>query len=320
MTELPLISLIVPFYNEGDSVETFARIIGPVIDSVPDTCWEIICINDGSHDDTLEHLLALAQSDKRYRVIDFSRNFGKEAALTAGLDDARGNATVIMDSDLQDPPELIGEMVERWRNGAEVVLARRIDRSADSHAKRVTASWFYKIYNFLAKDQIPENVGDFRLIDQSVVEALKRFPERQRFMKGLFSWVGFRTETVDYIRPRRLEGQTKLPPLALWNLALDGITSFSTLPLRAWSYLGACGAFLAFVYGVFILIRTLITGNDTPGYASLFCTVIFLGSVQILSIGVLGEYIGRIYMETKHRPVYITRRIYQRDGEKADDI
>ncbi|MFT8642245.1 MAG: glycosyltransferase family 2 protein [Acetobacter orientalis] len=305
-----LVSLIVPCYNESRTVEFFSKTITPILDGVRGVAWEIICVDDGSDDDTLTRLLRLAENDARYRIIELSRNFGKEAAITAGIDEARGASAIVLDADLQDPPELIPQMIGEWRAGAEVVVGRRIDRSSDSLLKRTTASWFYSIHNKLSKPKIPKNVGDFRLIDRCVIEALKALPERQRFMKGLFAWVGFKTVTIDYVRQPRTVGSSKFSGFALWNLALEGFTSFSTLPIRVWTYVGSFGAFLALMYGLFIACRTLLVGNSVPGYSSLFFAVVFLGSVQIMSVGMLGEYIGRIYIEAKGRPIYIIRKIY----------
>ena len=305
-----LISLIVPCYNESEAIGPFVTEVTPLLDAIPDTEWEIVCVDDGSRDDTLEKLITLATTDPRFKVVEFSRNFGKEAAMTAGLDAARGDAVIPMDADLQDPPELISEMVAAWRAGAEVVLARRIDRSTDSALKRQTAAGFYKLHNALSHTKIPENVGDYRLMDRVVVEALKTLPERQRFMKGLFAWVGFRTVTIDYVRPARAAGTTKFSGFKLWNFALEGFTSFSTAPLKIWTYLGIAGAALTLLYAALILLRTLFFGSAVPGYASLFVAITFFGSVQLISIGLLGEYIGRIYMEAKQRPCYIIRKTY----------
>ena len=215
-----------------------------------------------------------------------------------------------LDADLQDPPELIPEMIAVWRRGAEVVLAKRADRRSDSPAKRRGAQLFYRFHNWLSDVPIPENAGDFRLMDRQVVEALKRLPERQRFMKGLFAWVGFKSATVEYVRPPRAAGSSRFSGWRLWNLALEGITSFSTVPLRIWTYVGLLCAFLTFVYGFYIIVRTLIYGVDVPGYASLFVAVLMLGSLQIVSIGILGEYLGRVYLESKQRPAYVVRREY----------
>ncbi|GBR48493.1 glycosyltransferase family 2 protein [Gluconobacter roseus] len=304
------LSLIVPFYNEEAAISYFVQGILPVLEDIPETDWEIICVDDGSSDGTLHELIALSENDRRFRVLELSRNFGKEAALTAGIDAATGDAVIIIDADLQDPPEIIPQMLQFWRDGAEVVLGKRIDRSTDSVLKRKTASWFYSLHNRLAHIQIPENVGDFRLMDRCVVDALRRLPERQRFMKGLFAWVGFRTVTIDYVRAPRAAGMTKFSGYSLWNFALEGFTSFSSVPIRLWTYLGTLGALVAILYALFIVFRTIIWGNPVPGYASLFVAIIFFSSVQIISIGMLGEYIGRIYMETKQRPIYVLRRTY----------
>jgi glycosyltransferase involved in cell wall biosynthesis len=286
----------------------------PCLEAVDGVTWEIVCVDDGSTDATLAALLAAQSEDARFRIIELSRNFGKEAALTAGLDAARGDAVIPIDADLQDPPELIAEMVAAWRGGAEMVLARRSDRSSDGILKRETAKWFYALHNRLSKTKIPVNVGDFRLMDRVVVDALKRLPERQRFMKGLFAWVGFRTVTIDYVRAERAAGATKFSGLALWNFALEGLTSFSTTPLKIWTYLGAASALATGAYGVFIIVHTILLGNRVPGYASLFTAVMFFGSVQLMSIGLLGEYIGRIYIESKQRPTYIVRKSYGGKG------
>jgi glycosyltransferase involved in cell wall biosynthesis len=305
-----LISLVVPCYNEAEVIAGFCARVLPVLAAIPGTEWEIICVDDGSADNTLVQLVALAGQHKGMRVIEFSRNFGKEAALTAGIDAARGEAVIPIDADLQDPPALIAQMVAAWEAGAEVVLARRTDRATDGVLKRQTAAWFYRLHNRVSKTQIPENVGDFRLIDRVVVDALKQLPERQRFMKGLFAWVGFKTVTIDYARGSREGGTSKFSGLALWNFALEGITSFSTLPLKIWTYFGAAGAVGSLGYALFIMVRTILAGSSVPGYASTFVAVLFFGSVQLMSIGLLGEYIGRIYLETKQRPTYLIRKTY----------
>ena len=302
------VSLVIPFYNEEKTVAAFHAGIAPVLDGVEGIHFEVVCVDDGSRDGTLAGLLALQERDSRFCVIELSRNFGKEAALTAGIDAATGDAVIPLDADLQDPPALIPELIAQWRSGAEVVLARRVNRSADTVLKRKSAEWFYRVHHLLSGVTLPDNVGDFRLMDRAVVEALKTLPERQRFMKGLFAWVGFRTVAIDYVRPARAEGATKFSGWKLWDFAVEGITSFSTVPLKIWTYIGGCGALLTFVYAVYIVLRTLIRGVDVPGYASLLVAILFLGSLQLISIGVLGEYIGRIYMETKQRPTYIVRR------------
>lgn len=302
------VSIITPFYNEGSNVERFYSEITSICDKISDTDFEVICIDDGSEDATLEQLIALTYKDARFRVVELSRNFGKEAALTAGLDASRGDAVIPMDADLQDPPELIGAMIEKWRNGAEIVLARRVDRSSDSFLKRKTAELFYRLHNSVSTIQIPENVGDFRLLDRIAVDAIKQLPERQRFMKGIFTWVGFKTESLDYVRKPRLSGDTKFSGFKLWNFALEGLTSFSAIPLKLWSYIGGLGAVVTLFYAFYIIARTLILGVDIPGYASLLVAILFFGSLQLIGLGMLGEYISRIYMETKNRPLYLVRK------------
>jgi glycosyltransferase involved in cell wall biosynthesis len=304
------VSIITPFYNEGEGIDYFYESLSKVLNEISDLDFEVVCIDDGSHDNTLDKLISLTEKDSRFQVVELSRNFGKEAALTSGIDVATGDAVIPIDADLQDPPELIQEMIEQWKQGAEVVLARRVDRSSDSFFKRGTSSIFYRVHNHLSSIQLPENVGDFRLMDRIVVEGLKQLPERHRFMKGLFAWVGFETVTLDYVRDPRKAGSTKFSGLKLWNFALEGFTSFSTIPLKLWTYIGGIGALVTFFYASFIIVRTIIYGIDIPGYASLLVVVLFFGSLQLISVGILGEYIGRIYMETKNRPVYLIKKRY----------
>ena len=304
------LSLVVPVYNETETVGLFLNEVGKVFKDQPGVDVEIVFVNDGSTDDTLEQLLICQRTDSRVRIVDLSRNFGKEAALTAGLQAAAGQVVVPIDVDLQDPPELILEMIAKWREGYEVVLAKRANRDSDTWAKRASASWFYKIHNKMADPQLPENVGDFRLMDRCVIEALNDLPESRRFMKGLFAWVGFRTTYVEYTRLERIAGTTKFNGWRLWNFALEGVTSFSTDPLRIWTYLGFGVSFISFLFATFIGLRVLIYGADVPGYASLMVAVTFLGGLQLMGIGVIGEYLGRTYLESKRRPVYLIRRVY----------
>jgi glycosyltransferase involved in cell wall biosynthesis len=308
----PLLSLVVPFYNESAAVACFFQRITPILAALDTLAYEIVCINDGSADDTLAQLIAIAERDRRVRVIDLSRNFGKEAALTAGLNEALGDAVIPIDADLQDPPEVIPLLVEQWRNGYEVVLAKRANRDSDSYMKRKTAGMFYRLYNAVSDIKLPENVGDFRLVDRQVLDALKQLPENRRFMKGLFAWVGFKTVTVEYAREARSAGESKFSGWRLWNFALEGITSFSTVPLRWWTYFGSAISLFAFIYGLVIIFKTLIHGIDMPGYASILTVVLFLGGIQLIGIGVLGEYVGRTYLESKGRPIYLIRRRYQK--------
>lgn len=308
-----LVSLVVPFHNEASGAKAFFERVAAVISSLPEYRFEIIAINDGSRDATLQELLAAHKIYGNVHVVDFSRNFGKEAALTAGLDRASGDAVIPIDSDLQHPPELITEMLAKWRDGAEVVLARRNDRLTDGKLQKLSANFFYRIHNRISDIDIPPDVGDFRLMDKAVVTSLRQLPENRRFMKGLFAWVGFRTVTVHYDVAPRTQGMSSFNLWKLWNFALEGITSFSTAPLRIWTYVGAFASFLALLYAFIIIVKTLVSGVDMPGYASLMVAVLFFGGIQLIGIGVLGEYIGRIYSEVKRRPVYIVREEHARD-------
>ncbi len=310
-----LVSVVAPFYNESEGVEAYYKEICAVCATMPEHDFELVCVDDGSRDDTLARLLALVERDPRVHVVELSRNFGKEAALTAALEAAKGDAVIPIDADLQDPAELIPLLIQEWAKGADVVLARRADRSSDSFAKRFSASLFYSLQSRLSEVPIPSNVGDFRLMDRSVVDALHQLPERQRFMKGIFAWVGFRTTVVEYARQPRTLGSSKFSGWKLWNFALEGITSFSSIPLKAWTYIGGICACITLSYALFIVTRTLIYGVDVPGYASVLVSVLFFGSLQLISVGLLGEYVGRIYMESKQRPVYIVRKSYR----KRDD-
>jgi polyisoprenyl-phosphate glycosyltransferase len=280
-----------------------------------DCRFEIVFIDDGSSDATRVRLRALVQQDRRVRAVLLSRNFGKEAALSAGLDAARGDAVIPLDVDLQDPPELIVEMVARWREGFPVVLARRGDRRSDGLMKRASANWFYRIHNRMAEVPLPDNVGDFRLLDRRVVEVLRSLPESRRFMKGIFAWAGFDSAVVEYVRPQREAGASRFTPWRLWNLALEGITSVSTAPLRIWTYVGTAIAGIAMFYAVFIVARVLWQGVDVPGYASLITVVLFLGGLQLIGLGVIGEYIGRIHLESKRRPVYVIDEVYEQRSD-----
>lgn len=305
------LSLVIPVFNEAETVHLFSDRVVQVFSAHTDIRAELVFVNDGSSDDTLERLMAIQATNPSVRIVDLSRNFGKEAALTAGLQAASGQVIVPIDVDLQAPPELILEMIAKWREGFEVVLGRRVHRGSDSWAKRASAGWFYRIHNKIADPQIPPNVGDFRLMDRSVVDAINALPESRRFMKGLFAWVGFRTAYVDYARPERIAGTTKFNGWRLWNFALEGITSFSTDPLRIWTYLGMLVSFLSLLFAASIVLKVLIHGVDVPGYASLMVAVTFLGGLQLIGIGVIGEYLGRTYLESKRRPVFLVRRIYE---------
>lgn len=310
-----LISIVVPVHNEAGGIEPFLARTRPIVEAVtaplaPAATFEILFVDDGSTDGTLGELQAARAADPRIRIVELSRNFGKDVALAAGLQHAAGSAVIPMDVDLQDPPEVIPQLVERWLAGYDVVSARRADRSSDSWLKRATAQAFYRVFNRMAERPILADAGDFRLLSRTVVDELNRFPERARFMKALYAWVGFRHCHVDYVREDRHSGQTKWRYWRLWNFAIDGITSSTTAPLRIWSYLGAITALIAFAYAGFLVLRTLVLGVDVPGYASLMVIVLMLGGVNLLSLGIIGEYLGRTYTEVKGRPLYIVRRLH----------
>lgn len=304
-----VLSVVVPIFNEAESIGEFYRQVKIVLDGLKEP-WEIVCVNDGSSDATLSHLTSLHHADSRVKVVNLSRNFGKEIALTAGIDHACGQAIIPIDADLQDPPELIGVLVAKWREGYDIVNATRRTRDGENWLKRTTAGAFYNVLEKMADIPIPRNTGDFRLLSRPAVNALKSMPERTRFMKGLFAWVGFKQTAVLYDRAPRHAGLSKWNYWRLWNFAIDGIASFSTAPLKLSTYFGLCVALLAFLYALFLVGRILLYGIDVPGYASLMVVVLFLGGIQLITLGVLGEYLGRIYAETKRRPLYIVRDYY----------
>jgi len=303
------LSIICPCFNEEGTIKIFLEKLIPIMQDIQRS-YEIIFVNDGSTDDTLNVLLKAKSKNSQIRILNLSRNFGKEAALTAGLEHAMGEVVIPIDADLQHPPEIIIELIKKWEDGFDVVVAKRTVRTGEGVIKKLTAKYFYKFHNQISDVEIPYNIGDFRLMSRKVIEALKRLPENQRFMKGLFAWVGFNTAVVEYEQAPRAAGKTCYNGWKLWNFALDGITSFSTLPLRIWMYIGFLISFLSFLYGSAIVINTLILGVDTPGYASMITVILFLGGIQLIGIGILGEYIGRIYKETKRRPLYIIEKEY----------
>ena len=302
------VSLIVPVFNEEQAINLFYQAVRREL-RLERIEVEIVLINDGSTDRTAEQAMALAQADDQVMLINFSRNFGKEPALFAGLEYATGDAVIPMDVDLQDPISVFPLLIEQWQKGADVVLAKRRNRASDSYLKRHTASLFYHLLNRISYTRIEENVGDFRLMDRKVVDVIRALPEHQLFMKGVLSWAGFNSVVVEYERARRVAGDSKFNGWKLWNLALEGVTSFSTVPLRLWTYVGGCVSIFAVLYAVYMVLDKIFFGNSVPGYPSLMTAILFLGGVQLIGIGILGEYIGRIYIEAKHRPRYVVKDI-----------
>ena len=300
------LSVIIPIYNEQSSIRPFLGRLVPLLEAAaPD--YEVVCVNDGSTDQTLALLVAGWKTNPRFRIIDLSRNFGKEVAVTAGIDFATGDAVIPLDADLQDPPELIPEMVAKWREGYDMVIAVRGDRRGDPIARRGMTDLFYRLASSLSDVPIPPHAGDFRLMDRRVVEALKRMPEHTRFLKGMFAWLGFRQAVIMYDRPARIAGSSKWRFWTLWNFALEGLFSFTTLPLRIWSYLGLLLALASSVYIFVVIAHTLINGVEVPGYVSIVVLVLFFSGLNMVGIGILGEYIGRIFIEVKRRPLYVVR-------------
>ena len=303
-----LISIVVPAFNEQEVLDEFHRRLSAVLGGV-DLPHEIVFVNDGSTDATLERMRAIQAADPNVAILDLSRNFGKEIAMTAGLDYANGDAVVIIDADLQDPPELIPAMIDQWRNGYHVVYAQRREREGETWLKRSTAHAFYRLMQLFGPVRLPLDTGDFRLMSRDAVNGLLRLRERHRFMKGLFAWVGFRHTAVLYDREPRHAGTTKWNYGKLLNLSIEGFTSFTVAPLRVSMYLGLVTALLAFVYGAWILFKTLVYGDPVRGYPTIMVTMLFMGGVQLIALGVIGEYLGRVFNETKQRPLYLIQTL-----------
>lgn len=297
------LSVVVPAYNEQPVLPEFHARLSRVLD-VLQCQAEIVYVNDGSRDDTLQVMRLLRAQDPRVAIVDLSRNFGKEIALTAGLDHASGDGVIVIDADLQDPPELIPQLVCKWREGFDIVYAKRTVREGESFLKRATAFLFYRVMQRMSRVQIPEDTGDFRLLSRRAVDSLKQLREHHRFMKGLFAWIGYPQVAVPYQREPRFAGNSKWNYWKLWNFALEGITAFTIVPLKIATYIGFVVALGAFLYGVFFLLRTLIFGNPVPGYPSLMVVILFLSGIQLFFTGVIGEYLGRVFNETKRRPLY----------------
>jgi glycosyltransferase involved in cell wall biosynthesis len=303
-----LLSIVAPAYNEAENIDEFySRILESTKDLNLDI--EIIYVNDGSLDKTIDVIYKQKENNDHITAIDLSRNFGKEIALTAGLDYSSGDAVVVIDTDLQDPPELIPKLVENWNDGYDVVNAKRIKREGESSLKKITSYIYYRVLFRLSDISIPKDIGDFRLLDRKALDALLKLREKHRYMKGLFVWVGFKQKEIEYEREARFKGKTKLNLLSLFNLAFDGLTSFSIMPLRLASIIGFLSAVTGFLYGAIIVIKTIFFHEPVAGFTSLVVLITFFGGIQLLSIGIIGEYIGRIFNETKNRPLYVVKNI-----------
>lgn len=315
---VPTVTLIVPVYNEEESVLGFLETLSPIIEQLSAQArLDILFVNDGSRDGTERVIMTAAKTRGYITLLNLSRNFGKEAALFAGMSHAHGDAVIPLDVDLQDPPQIIVEMVLRWIAGAKVVNARRSRRDGDSRLKTVTANAFYRIFNALADQPIPHDVGDFRLFDREVVDAICQMGERTRFNKALFSWVGFEAEEVTFDRPARFAGKTSWSYWKLWKLAWDGIFASSTVPLRIWTYIGFFLALASLIYSLVVFIRTLFFGVDVPGYASTVILILIFGGMNMFALGIIGEYVGRIYTEVQQRPIFIVRSHHR--GPQGED-
>ncbi len=303
------LSIVTPIYNEAANLDEFFRRLLAVLERLA-VSYEVVCVDDGSTDETLARLLERRAQDPNVKILSLSRNFGKEVALSAGIEHSCGAAVIPIDCDLQDPPELIEEMIAQWRLGYDVVYATRHARPGDGLAKRLSARMFYRLLDAVSEVPIPSDAGDFRLLDRRVVDALLRLPERSRFMKGLFAWVGFKQTELSFERVGRNAGSSAWTYWRLWNFALDGVTSFSSLPLKIWSYVGLVISLLAFAYALFLAVFKLARGIDVPGYTSLMVVVLFLAGIQLITLGVIGEYLGRVFTEVKHRPLYLLREAH----------
>jgi glycosyltransferase involved in cell wall biosynthesis len=300
----PVVSIVAPAYNEAKNLAAFVQAITPILDGLGEP-WEIVFVDDGSRDDTLGLLLAARAQDSRIKIVGLARNFGKDVALSAGLAHARGRAVIPIDCDLQHPPSLIPDLVARWRAGADMVIALRTRRTEEGFVRRTTAGLYYSLMRRMSNVDIPRNAGDFRLLDRKIVDVINQMPERCRFMKGIFAWPGFKTETVEFQASARAGGRSTWSVWKLWRFALDGLFSFSTVPLKLWTYLGAGFATAAFIYLVITLVQKIVFGIAAPGYASLLIVLLFFGGLLLLSNGIQGEYIARIFEEVKGRPLFV---------------
>ncbi|PVE25511.1 glycosyltransferase [Microvirga sp. KLBC 81] len=310
----PKLSVIIPVHNESANIRPLCERLFPVLNRIG-LAWEVVFVDDGSRDDTLEVIRSMSETEPRIGAVSFSRNFGKEIAIAAGLDHARGDAVVIMDADLQHPPEMIEAFVERWQQGYDMVYGQRTDRSDETRVKRGFAHLFYRLFSRFGEISLPEGAGDFRLIDRKGVDVLRTLGEKARFSKGLYAWIGFRGAGVPFVVEERRFGTSKWSFRKLFRFAFDGIAAFSTVPLRIWTYLGFLISFLSIATAAFFLVRTLLFGTDLPGFPSLIVSIMFFSGIQLMSLGIIGEYVGRIFAEVKRRPLYV---VAERIGATAE--
>jgi len=308
----PALSVVVPCYNEAAGITAFHARLTPVMAHLA-LAWEVIYVNDGSHDATWTRMEALYAADPHVVLVNLSRNFGKEVATTAGLDHARGQGVVVIDADLQDPPEVIPELVAGWQDGFDMVYAQRRSRAGETWLKKHTAKLFYSVMQSVGRVRLPRDTGDYRIMSRRAVDALLQLREQHRFMKGLFAWIGYPSKAVPYDRAPRLAGSSSWSYWRLWDLAVEGITGFTVVPLKLATYMGLAAAVFAMLFGSGLILNTLIRGNQVPGYPSLMVVILFMGGVQLMTLGVIGEYLGRVFNETKRRPLYFVERLHRRE-------
>jgi glycosyltransferase involved in cell wall biosynthesis len=316
MRPVKIISILIPAYNEQEVLEQLYHRLGKLANDNNGYDFEFLFVNDGSRDKTLEIIKEYAETDGRIAYVNLSRNYGKEIAMIAGLDHVTGDAAVIIDADLQDPPELIPKMIKFWEDGFDDVYAKRNSREGETWFKKVSSRWYYKILQKTTRIKIQKDTGDFRLLDRRCIEALKKIRESQRYTKGMFSWIGYKKKEITYDRDPRAAGETKWNYVKLINFAIDGITSFTTAPLRLSSFFGILVSFIAFIFILVVIIKTILFGDPVAGYPSLMAVILFLGGLQLLSLGIIGEYIGRIFIETKGRPLYFVEEYHHKKASK----
>jgi polyisoprenyl-phosphate glycosyltransferase len=313
------LTLIIPVFNEGANIERLIARLTPIVENLK-IQYEILFIDDGSADDTLHRIKQLAASNPHIRAVSFSRNFGKDIAIAAGLEHTKGNAAILMDADLQHPPEMIETFIAKWVEGYDMVYGQRVDRASDGHMRRALTHSFYHLFERFGEVKLPDGAGDFRLLDRKVIDAIRQMPERARFSKGLYAWVGFKSVGVPFEVAHRVDGVSKWGFRKLFRFAFDGITSFSSAPLKVWTFIGMIVSTLAFIYAAIFIFKTLFFGTDVPGYPSLIVSVMFLSGIQLMSLGILGEYISRIFAEVKRRPLYVVAEVVEGEALREQAI